>query len=201
MNGTTSFEANKDDHDGEPAGRLRVDQGGCGARPGGSMGHGRCRSSFLGHPTRSFLSPRLTNRKPPVEAAGAVDAKNAPTAPLKTAQNAVSHSYHRPNHRQLKCYPCSRLTLLPMSPVAHPLASLQRSGAERPTHCASYGPCTAFTLSASVESSTTTTEYMPPPAATRTAMWPTPLSWSARAPIDARVGSRSTVANTSRGPG
>jgi hypothetical protein len=30
-----------------------------------------------------------------VEAAGAVDAKNAPTAPWKTAQNAVSHSYHR----------------------------------------------------------------------------------------------------------
>ena len=35
--------------------------------------------------------------KPPVEAAGAVDAKNAPTAPWKTAQTAVSHSYHRPS--------------------------------------------------------------------------------------------------------
>src|SRR5216683_7575411 len=33
--------------------------------------------------------------KPPVEAAGAVDAKNAPTAPWKTAQTAVSHSSHR----------------------------------------------------------------------------------------------------------
>ena len=54
-----------------------------------------------------------------MEAAGAVDAKNAPTAPWKTAQNAVSHSYHRPHHRQPKCYPCSRFTLLPMFPVAH----------------------------------------------------------------------------------
>src|SRR2546425_5119695 len=65
-----------------------------------------------------FQRARPRNRKPPMEAAGAVDAKNAPTAPWKTAQNAVSHSYHRPNHRQPECYPCSRLTLLPMFPVA-----------------------------------------------------------------------------------
>src|SRR5918994_7653448 len=45
------------------------------------------RGPFAGHATN--------NRKRPVEAAGAVDAKNAPTAPWKTAQNAVSHSYHR----------------------------------------------------------------------------------------------------------
>ena len=32
----------------------------------------------------------------PVEAAGAVDAQNASTAPWKTAKSAVSHSYHRP---------------------------------------------------------------------------------------------------------
>ena len=31
----------------------------------------------------------------------------------------VFHSYHRPCHREPKCYPCSRLTLLPMFPVAH----------------------------------------------------------------------------------
>ena len=31
---------------------------------------------------------------PAVDAAGAVDAQNAPTAPWKTAQNAVSHSDH-----------------------------------------------------------------------------------------------------------
>ena len=53
-----------------------------------------------------------------VEAAGAVDAKNAPTAPWKTAQNAVSHSSHRPSSFFTKCYPCSRLTLSPMLPVA-----------------------------------------------------------------------------------
>jgi hypothetical protein len=34
-----------------------------------------------------------------VDAAGAVDAQNAPTAPWKTAQHAVSHSAH--THRQL----------------------------------------------------------------------------------------------------
>jgi hypothetical protein len=34
------------------------------------------------------------NRQMPVEAVGAVDAKNAPTAPWKTAR-PVFHSYHR----------------------------------------------------------------------------------------------------------
>jgi len=57
-----------------------------------------------------------------MEAAGAVDATNAPTAPWKTAQNAVFHSYHRHSSRELKvnkCYPCSRLTSLPMFPAVH----------------------------------------------------------------------------------
>ena len=35
-----------------------------------------------------------------MDAAGAVDAQNAPTAPWKTAQNAVSHSAHT-HHRLL----------------------------------------------------------------------------------------------------
>jgi hypothetical protein len=47
----------------------------------------------------------------PMEAAGAVDAQNAPTAPWKTAQNAVSHSYHRHSHRE------SETRVLPMFPV------------------------------------------------------------------------------------
>ena len=38
--------------------------------------------------------------KPAVDAAGAVDAQNAPTAPWKTAQNAVSHSDHRLQFRK-----------------------------------------------------------------------------------------------------
>ena len=59
--------------------------------------------------------------KPAVDAAGAVDAENAPTAPWKTATNAVFHSYHRPFFLFTKCYPCSRLTLLPMFPVAQVL--------------------------------------------------------------------------------
>ena len=71
---------------------------------------------------RSLLCARAPQfRKPAVEAAGAVDAQNASTAPWKTAKNAVSHSYHRPCsllRSPKKCYPCSRLTLLPMFPVA-----------------------------------------------------------------------------------
>jgi hypothetical protein len=67
---------------------------GC-AFPGKSTGQPGGRSSFLEPPVRSFLRVRAKKRKRPVEAAGAVDAKNAPTAPWKTAQNAVSHSYHR----------------------------------------------------------------------------------------------------------
>jgi len=62
---------------------------------------------------RGCFSARATrHRKRPVEAAGAVDAKNAPTAPWKTAQNAVSNSYHR------LCLP-SLVTgkVLPMFPV------------------------------------------------------------------------------------
>src|SRR5437879_63133 len=59
-----------------------------------SPGHGDCRSSFVEPPARSFLRARPKNRKRPVEAAGAVDAKNAPTAPWKTGR-PVSHSYHR----------------------------------------------------------------------------------------------------------
>ena len=47
----------------------------------------------------------------PMEAAGAVDAQNAPPAPWKTAQNAVSHSYHRHSHRE------SGTRVLPMFPV------------------------------------------------------------------------------------
>ena len=55
---------------------------------------------------------RPTIRKPAVEAAGAVDAENAPPAPWKTAKNAVSHSYHRPLLSTL-----GTQTVLPMFPV------------------------------------------------------------------------------------
>ena len=47
----------------------------------------------------------------PMEAAGPVDAQNAPTAPWKTAQTAVSHSYHRHSPRE------SGNNVLPMFPV------------------------------------------------------------------------------------
>ena len=85
-------------HDGEPRRTTVVNEAGWGrSSRGDSTGQGGCRSSLLGHPARSFFRARdVKIGKPPVEAARAVDAKNAPTAPWKTAQNAVSHSSHRP---------------------------------------------------------------------------------------------------------
>jgi hypothetical protein len=47
----------------------------------------------------------------PMEAAGSADAQNASTAPWKTAQSAVSHSYHRHFHRAFGN------KVLPMFPV------------------------------------------------------------------------------------
>ena len=47
----------------------------------------------------------------PMEAAGTVDAQNAPTAPWKIAQTAISHSYHRRSHRNRET------KVLPMLPV------------------------------------------------------------------------------------
>jgi hypothetical protein len=46
------------------------------------------------HRSRRKMRPRM-------DAAGAVDAKNAPTAPWKTAQSAVSHSAHT-HHRLVR---------------------------------------------------------------------------------------------------
>ena len=46
-----------------------------------------------------------------MEAAGAVDAKNAPTAPWKTRRR-VSHSYHRHSHQEP-----GEPTVSPMFPV------------------------------------------------------------------------------------
>src|SRR3990172_6192895 len=101
-------------HDGEPRRTTVVNEAGWGrSSRGDSTGQGGCRSSLLGHPARSFFRARdVKIGKPPVEAARAVDAKNAPTAPWKTAQNAVSHSSHRP-------LPVSLVTgkVLPMFPV------------------------------------------------------------------------------------
>jgi transposase InsO family protein len=46
------------------------------------------------HSTLGQISPAAFERKAAMDAAGGVDAQNAPTAPWKTAQNAVSHSAH-----------------------------------------------------------------------------------------------------------
>src|SRR3990172_6603775 len=84
--------------DGQPRRTTVVNEAGWGrSSRGDNTGQGGCRSSLLGHPARSFFRARdVKIGKPPVEAARAVDAKNAPTAPWKTAQNAVYHSSHRP---------------------------------------------------------------------------------------------------------
>jgi putative transposase len=50
------------------------------------------------HSTLGYVSPAEFERRAAVDAAGAVDAQNARTAPWKTAQNAVSHSVHSPSH-------------------------------------------------------------------------------------------------------
>jgi hypothetical protein len=46
------------------------------------------------------VSPAAPTKNPRVDAAGPVDAQNAPTGPWKTAQNAVSHSAHTPSSSQ-----------------------------------------------------------------------------------------------------
>jgi hypothetical protein len=43
------------------------------------------------------VSPAAPTKMPRVDAAGPVDAQNAPTGPWKTAENAVSHSAHTPS--------------------------------------------------------------------------------------------------------
>jgi hypothetical protein len=84
MNGTMSFEANQE----EPV-RTSTTSGGD-AHEGivrvMAAADRRSWSLLRGR----FFARATQNRKRPVEAAGAVDAKNAPTAPRKTAQNAVS---------------------------------------------------------------------------------------------------------------
>jgi len=78
---------------------------------------------------RSRFSARPTkNRKRPVEAAGAVDAKNAPTAPWKTGR-PVSHSYHRLFLRSLvtgkvsPMFPVNFVTYVPGCTPSHLSAS------------------------------------------------------------------------------
>ena len=44
------------------------------------------------HSTLGQISPAAFERRAATDGAGAVDAQNAPTAPWKTAANAVSHS-------------------------------------------------------------------------------------------------------------
>ena len=95
MNGTTSFEANQEEPGCAATGCPEVDHVGWERATRGIvrvMATVDRRSwSLLGG---RFSARATKNRKRPVEAAGAVDAKNAPTAPWKTG-SPVFHSYHR----------------------------------------------------------------------------------------------------------
>src|SRR5437016_2935192 len=92
---------------------------------GDSTGRGSGRSSLLRHPARSFSSratpqsqtgpwklpePWTPRTRPPL--LGKLHSTQFPTAPTGS-----SFVLCEPE----KCYPCSRLTLLPMFPVAHEL--------------------------------------------------------------------------------
>jgi hypothetical protein len=119
MNGTTSFGANDDDQDGEPAGPPQVDTAGCGAPPGGSAGQGDRRSSFLGHPTQSFLSAR----DPEIETAyGSCRSRGRQERAHRSLENRTERGFPQlpqAPSSPTKCHPCSRFTLLPIFPVAH----------------------------------------------------------------------------------
>ena len=77
---------------------------------GDSQGRDDGRSSCLGHPTRSFSRGRP--RHPAI-------GRSAPSrrAPGEGARARRSSPAGR--RLGIECYPCSRLTLLPMFPVAH----------------------------------------------------------------------------------
>ena len=105
------------DSDGEPRGTSGCRQGPLGrAQQGDSTGHGGCRSSFLGHPTRPFSRGRA--RHPAI--GRFAPSRGAPASPSPRVSDSSDHSP--------KCHPCSRLTLLPMLPVAQ-------------VQAASSGPC------------------------------------------------------------
>ena len=58
-----------------------------------------------------------------MDAAGAVDAQNAPTAPWKTAQNAVSHSAHT----HPRCQEKEKARTKPSTRFAHEIPDSPRS--------------------------------------------------------------------------
>jgi hypothetical protein len=98
MNGTTSFGPKSMSQDREPHGTLRADEAAWGSSSRGivrvmAAADRRSWSLLCGH----FSARATPIAKSAVEAAGAVDAENASTAPWKTAKNAVSHSYHKPS--------------------------------------------------------------------------------------------------------
>src|SRR5258708_15553799 len=112
MNGTTSFEANQEEPGCAATECPHVDRVGRGHAKRGIVRVTAAVDRRAWSLLRSRFSARATtNRKRPVEAAGAVDAKNAPTAPWETGR-PVFHSYHR------LCFP-SLITgrVSPMFPV------------------------------------------------------------------------------------
>ena len=126
MNATPTFEAKRMTRMANPRDVREWPRALGTLQPGDSTGHGGCRSSFLGHPTRSCLSardPKSENRlwklpepwtprtRPPLLG-------KLPRTQFPTASTGPFFFLSPPE----KCYPCSRLTLLPMFPVAPYLA-------------------------------------------------------------------------------
>ena len=122
MSGTTSFEPNNRSEEVNRVEAPRPDGAADGAPAGDSTGHGGCRSSFLELPTRSFFSAReLHHRKTGCGSCRNRGRRERVHRSLENRQGrgfpqlpqALTLSFGNP-----KCYPCSRLTLLPMFPVA-----------------------------------------------------------------------------------
>ena len=88
---------------------------------GDSPGHGDCRSSFLEPPGRSFLCAR---DQKPEKARGSCRSRGRQERAHRSLENRQPGFPQLPpalssfSGNRKKCHPCSRLTLLPMFPVA-----------------------------------------------------------------------------------
>jgi hypothetical protein len=91
---------------------------------GGSAGQGDRRSSFLGHPTQSFLSAR----DPEIETAyGSCRSRGRQERAHRSLENRTERGFPQlpqAPSSPTKCHPCSRFTLLPIFPVAQSRPSL-----------------------------------------------------------------------------
>ena len=104
---------------------------------GDSPGHGDCRSSFLEPPGRSFLCAR---DQKPEKARGSCRSRGRQERAHRSLENRQPGFPQLPpalssfSGNRKKCHPCSRLTLLPMFPVA-PALCIFESNSTTFTEC------------------------------------------------------------------